>query len=327
MSDAPPPIDPALQAFADARGRPAVFLFSDSPLWRQYVIDLHKELAGRSFESIDLVIHSGGGIAHSAYQIVELLYLHTKRLNACVPFWAKSAATLLCMGAQEIYVGEHAELGPLDVQIYEEEKAGKGSFSSALNPFKSLEQLVTASVEALAAAMRFIVDEYDMSYEDSLPHAVAFVGVTTGPLVGRLDPVRLGQYNRELAVAIEYGQRLLTRHQGLSPNDATKLAEKLVYGYPSHEYIIDYHELKALGFRVHLFEDEEREAQQGLLALAESEERIVKLVEPAAETTAETTADTDKAKSEATDKEPAGNGRAVKEVSNELLGKRQTKKH
>lgn len=280
----PPSPKPELQRFVDARKRPAAFLFTggEYPLFRNHVIDLHAAISGRTYEELDLVIHSGGGIAHSAYQIVELLRLHTKRLNACVPFWAKSAATLLCMGADEIVLGEHAELGPLDVQMYEERKAGKGAFTSALNPFKSLEQLVSASVEALAAAMRFIVEEYEMSYDESLPHAVAFVGQTTGPLVSRLDPDKLGQYNRELSVAIEYGLRLLTRYRRLTHRDASSLVEKLVYGYPSHEYIIDYRELQALDFKVSLFAaGHEREAASGLMDLANSGDLIVEVIEPA----------------------------------------------
>jgi len=286
MSALPPGSPPPeLQRFVDARHRPAAFFFTgdEYPLFRSHVISLHDAVHGHNFEELDLVIHSGGGIAHSAYQVVELLRFHTKQLNACVPFWAKSAATLLCMGADKIVVGEHAELGPLDVQMYEERKAGKGTFTSALNPFKSLEQLVAASVEALAAAMRFIVEEYEMSYDESLPHAVAFVGQTTGPLVSRLDPDKLGQYNRELSVAIEYGRRLLTRYRGLSHSAAGDLVERLVYGYPSHEYIIDYRELETLGFDVSLFpEGDEREAATALLPVADSGQRIVEVMEPTA---------------------------------------------
>lgn len=96
------PIRPELQAFVDARNRPAMFFFTDSPMWRPDVIAMHEEVRGRRFEEIDLVIHSGGGSIHAAYQVVELLRLHSKRLNACVPFWAKSAATLLCLGADEM---------------------------------------------------------------------------------------------------------------------------------------------------------------------------------------------------------------------------------
>ena len=257
----------ALQAFVDARRRPAIFLVTgnEDVLWRTDVLKLHDLLADRKFDELDLVIHSGGGSAHAAYQIVELLRLHADRVYGCVPFWAKSAATLLCIGVDRIYLGEHAELGPLDVQIYEEKKAGKGEFRSALNLFKTLEQLQTASVEALASAMRFIVDQYEMSYDESLPHAISFVGATTGPLVSRLDPEKLGHYNRELTVAIEYGLRLLTRYSGRSKSNASELVEKLVYGYPSHDYIIDYRELVDLGFSVELFSPMELPAARALI--------------------------------------------------------------
>ncbi len=271
---------PELQRFVDARGRPALFLFAaEEPLWRSHVISMYDLLAERKFDELDLVIHSGGGSAHAAYQVIELLRLHTARLNACVPFWAKSAATLLCIGADKIVLGEHAELGPLDVQIYEEKKAGKGQFISALNLFKTVEQLQTASIEALASAMRFVVDEYEMSYDESLSHAVAFVGVTTGPLVANLDPEKLGQYNRELSVAIEYGTRLLTRYGSRNRKEAGQLAEKLVYGYPSHEYIIDYKELQDLGLQVELFEQQtERPAAKQLISHTERD--FVTFVEP-----------------------------------------------
>jgi hypothetical protein len=274
--------DPSqLQTYVDARQRPAVFLFTGNelPLWRSHVLQLYELLADRRFDELDLVIHSGGGSAHAAYQTIELLRLHVERVNVCVPFWAKSAATLLCIGGDQIVLGEHAELGPLDVQVYEEKKAGKGEYSSALNVFKSLEQLQTASIEALASAMRFIVETYEMSYDESLQHAIAFVGATTGPLVSRLDPHKLGQYSRELSVAIEYGQRLLTRYGGRSEQDASRLVETLVYGYPSHDYIIDLKELLNLGFSVDLFAPAERSAAKELLDIVDHD--LVALREPA----------------------------------------------
>lgn len=89
------------------------------------VLRLRDVLGSTMFEELDLVINSGGGSIHAAYQIIELLRLHTKRLNACVPFYAKSAATLLCVGSDTIIIDELAQLGPLDTQIYEERKAGK----------------------------------------------------------------------------------------------------------------------------------------------------------------------------------------------------------
>lgn len=307
-----------LQDFANARGRPAAFLLHSDNLMRWHVGQLDDALDGRKFEELDLVIHSGGGLAHSAYQIVELLRLHTDRLNACVPFWAKSAATLLSIGADKIVLGERAELGPLDVQMYEEKQAGRGERTSALNPFKTLEQLQNFSIDALSSAMGFIVDVYEMSYDDSLRHAVAFVEATTGPLVSRLDPEKLGEYNRELSVAVEYGTRLLTRYGGHGGPSARKLAEHLVFGYPSHEYIIDYRELQDLGLDVELFGEAERPAAKSLFnVIPNLEEPIICLVEPtppatdAGETAngSEDAAEIDEAVVEASKVESGGDGK------------------
>lgn len=271
----------ALQAFASCRGRPAVFFFLNETLYTKHVLRLHDVLEEREFEELDVVIHSGGGDVHSAYQAIQLLRMHANDISACVPFYAKSAATLLCVGADRIVVGEHAELGPLDVQIYEEKKAGKGEFSSALNPFKTLEQLRTFSVENLQIAMSFIVDRYDMSYDDALRHAIQFVEATTGPLIGRLDPEKLGRYSRELSVAYDYAQRLLRRYTDWGPNEIDDVVQQLVYGYPSHEYIIDYQELKDLGFDVEIFESERaRSAAKGLLPIVRAGREMIELIEP-----------------------------------------------
>jgi len=276
----------ALQDFVDCRGRPALFFVSDESLWRRDVIALGDLLAegDYKFEELDLVIHSGGGSAHAAFQFIQLVRMHSERVNACVPFWAKSAATLLCIGADKIVLGEHAELGPLDVQMYEEKKAGKGEYGSALNPFKTLEQLQQFSVESLSTAMGFIVERYDMSYDEALRHAMAFVEATTGPLISRLDPEKLGAYSRELSVANDYAQRLLRRYSDWDHRLIDETVQQLIYGYPSHEYIIDAQELEDLGFAVEIFTPEEaKPAIKGLLPVVTSGKSILTLLEPKVE--------------------------------------------
>jgi hypothetical protein len=272
-----------LQALTDARARPAVFfLFGEEPIDRGPVLALHDELAGRSFDEIDLIIHSAGGSADAAYQAMTLLRLHARTVNACVPFWAKGAATLLCIGADRIVLGEHAELGPLDVQVYEEKQEGRGEYHSALDPLKELEQLESLSLGALASAMRFIATNYGMSSDDSLRHAMAFVEVTTGSLIARLDPEMIGRYGRELAVATEYGERLLSTWTKWPPKKISEVVDQLVYGYPSHEYIIDYDELSTMGFDVARFPEGQLAAVSALLpAVEEVDTSVVQLFEPA----------------------------------------------
>lgn len=202
---------PELAAFATVRKRPAVFLFLTESLDFQHVVRLRTALGDTKFEALDLVIHSGGGSIHAAYQVIELLRLHSECIHACVPLYAKSAATLLCLGADDICVDELAQLGPLDTQIYEEKKGGKGEFTSALNPFKALEQLQKFSLETLDIAVKMIAMRSGMDLDECLKHAIEFVRGTTGPLFTQLNPEKLGEYNRALAVGTEYGDRLLRR--------------------------------------------------------------------------------------------------------------------
>jgi hypothetical protein len=276
-------IPDAFQNFADTRGRVAVFCFTPpESISLNTVLRIHDELGDTSYEELDLVIHSGGGSAHAAYQLMSLLRMHAKAVYACVPFWAKSAATLLCVGSDKIVLGDHAELGPLDVQIWEEKKKGEGEFHSALDPFKALEQAQAFSSEALANTVSMLVREYGLSYDDALTHAVRFVDVTTGPLVRQLDPEKLGQYSRELQVASEYGQRLLARTGKLPPREAGEVIDQIIYGYPSHDYVIDFPELQALGFPVELFDDAGRAVVREMRSLVEgpNPETFISAVEP-----------------------------------------------
>ncbi len=271
---------PELQTFSDVRKRPAVFLFLQESIRLTHVVKLRNCLGAKSFEELDLVIDSAGGNIHAAYQLVELLRLHTKRLNACVPFVAKSAATLLCVGADTVFLDELAQLGPLDTQIYEEKKAGKGEFTSALNPFKTLEQLQKFSLETLDIAMKMIATRSEMDLEACLKHAIEFVRVTTGPLFTQLNSEKLGEYSRALSVGTEYADRLLRRFSSWDEEKRVDILERLVHGYPSHEYIIDYHELRELGFDVRLFDDAERPAVQGLMKYILGDRSIIECVLP-----------------------------------------------
>ena len=101
-------------------------------------------------------------------------------------------------------------------------------------------------------------------------------------------PEKLGEYSRALAVGKEYGNRLLRRFTDWDDRKRAFVVDKLVYGYPSHKYVIDYHELAELGFKVQLFQGSERNAIQTALdaaaRIAEEDEQfnsLVHLAEPA----------------------------------------------
>jgi hypothetical protein len=269
-----------VQEFVNIRKRPAVFLFLAQSMSIRHVVDLRDLLRNQFFTQLDVVINSGGGDMNAAFQMVQLLRMHTKSLKACVPFLAKSAATLICLGADTIVLDELAQLGPLDTQIYEEKKAGKGEFVSALNPFKTLEQLQKYSIETLDIAVKMVISRSDLDLDECIKHAINFVRVTTGPLFSKLDPEKLGEYTRALSVGTEYGNRLLRRYKNWDDEKVNEVLERLVHGYPSHDYIIDYIELKEIGLDAELFNEEEEQCCRKLFPLILKDTDFISLVVP-----------------------------------------------
>src|ERR1700730_11718641 len=62
---------------------------------------------------LDLIIHSPGGSAEAAEQMINYLRTQFDYIRAIVPLQAKSAATMLALGCDEIVMGRHSELGPM----------------------------------------------------------------------------------------------------------------------------------------------------------------------------------------------------------------------
>jgi len=66
---------------------------------------------------IDLLLHSPGGFPEAAESIVESLRAKFPHVRIIVPSYAKSAATMMAMSADEILMDDDAELGPIDPQM------------------------------------------------------------------------------------------------------------------------------------------------------------------------------------------------------------------
>jgi len=158
---------------------------------------------------------------------------------------AKSAATLLTLGADEIILGEFGELGPLDVQVLDPEREER---LSGLDEVHSLERLNAFAMTALDKAMILFANRTGMKAKTLLPHVSRFVADLTGPLFGHIDVVHYTQMSRALKEGEEYARRLLRRRHG--SDDANAIARQLVENYPEHGFIIDQEEAKILGIRL-----------------------------------------------------------------------------
>ena len=78
-----------------------------------FMASLH-ELKG---DKLDLVLHSPGGSLEAADQIVQYLRAKYANIRAIIPQNAMSAATMIACACDEIVMGKHSAIGPIDPQM------------------------------------------------------------------------------------------------------------------------------------------------------------------------------------------------------------------
>ena len=102
---------------------------------------------------LDLVLHSPGGQPEAAEQTVEYLRTQFDYIRCFVPLQAKSAATMIALACDEIVLGHHSELGPIDPQVVLTTPEGirQGAAHGILRDFRRAQAETQQNVAALPA--------------------------------------------------------------------------------------------------------------------------------------------------------------------------------
>jgi len=190
---------------------------------------------------IALVVDSPGGLARETYQVATMLKRHCGGFVGVVPRFAKSAATLLVLGAEQLYMGEDAELGPLDVQIRDWEREER---SSALDEVQALERLNSVALEQFDETLLMLRVRTRKKYSALVPLALRHTAEMMTPLLDKIDTVHYAQQSRTLAVGSDYAERLLRPRYG--KERAAEIAREFVNSYSEHGFVIDRDEADGL---------------------------------------------------------------------------------
>jgi hypothetical protein len=201
--------------------------------------------AAQSEEAV-LYLRTPGGSPDFAFRIARALRnSFKKKLTLVVPRQCKSAGTLIAIGASEIAIADRGELGPLDIQLAKKDELfemGSGlDIISALNVVR--EEAVTAfesCIISLKSAGR------QVSARMAAELAAGLVSKMLSPLYKQIDPLRIAETQRSIAIAMAYGNRLNEYDKNLKKDALISLITK----YPSHGFVIDRKEAKGLFLRV-----------------------------------------------------------------------------
>jgi hypothetical protein len=158
-------------------------------------------------KDVVLFLLSPGGDGEPAYQISKLCKSFAKdSFKVIVPRFAKSAATLLAIGADEIHMGPLGQLGPIDPQIGGLPALG---VSRALMTIASVAAQYPKSAEMFARYLRLALTVEQIGYCDRISDS-----------------------------AMQYAERLLSTKPRLTPR-AGVIAKELVHEYKDHNFVID----------------------------------------------------------------------------------------
>lgn len=115
----------------------------------QGLMEVIYEMGGNE---LDVILHSPGGTPTAAEGMVDYLRSKYDDIRIIVPHAAMSAATMMCCAADEIVMGKHSSLGPIDPQIGLNTPTGRRSVpaQAILNQFEQAKEEIDNDSDNLA---------------------------------------------------------------------------------------------------------------------------------------------------------------------------------
>lgn len=200
-------------------------------------------------KEIDFIINSPGGSGDDAYRIIRTLRKNFEKVNIIVPFWAKSAATLLSLGASSIIMDEFGEFGALDVQLPKQRDDSPHIVEgeSALIDELSLETIEQRSHQLfLEMFVSLYTNKYVPIHKNDIANDIMnYLSKFYEPLLKQINPYKIGDKKRKLDIGAQYAKRILIQYnEGIKKEDREKFVDYLVNDCPDHGYIVDYDLIK-----------------------------------------------------------------------------------
>ena len=187
--------------------------------------------------NLDVIIHSPGGSAEAAESIVAYLRKRFDHIRAIVPLAAMSAATMVALSANEIVMGKHSQLGPIDPQF-----------------------VITTPEGPRSAPAKAILKQFDRAKDECRTpgNIAAWMPILRGYLPGLLTQCEDSQQLAERLVS-----QWLEGHMFSGEGDAGARARKIASyfadydAFLSHARPIDLEQAGELGLRVTELESDE----------------------------------------------------------------------
>lgn len=216
-----------------------------------------------------------GGDPHAGFRIARCLRHHYREVRLAVPSYCKSAGTLVAICANELAIGDMGELGPLDLQVTKPDDVMERG--SGLDYMQGLQVALMHAHQAFGLFMEVRRGGIRLPTKQAGELATNMAIGMVAPLYAQIDPNRIGEMQRAIQIAKEYGERL----DAYSNNLKQGALERMVADYPAHGFVIDRKEAKTLFNRVKPMSGAEDDLVSTLWHLFVEQDSFVHVCEPA----------------------------------------------
>lgn len=168
-----------------------------SPEMQEYFVD-HLDKFNLP-KKISVYLYTRGGDTMAAWGLINLIKQFCDEYEVIVPSKARSAGTLICLGAKQVIMTKQATLGPIDPTL-----------NSPLNPQnptfpQNPQARVPVSVESIKGYFEYAKKELDIKSENDL--ANIFMGLSQ-----QVHPVVIGNVFRSRSQIQMLANNLLSNH-------------------------------------------------------------------------------------------------------------------
>lgn len=190
-------------------------------------------------KGLDLILNSPGGSAEAAEAIIKYLRGRFPKLRVIVPVAAMSAASMMAMAADEIIMGSHSQLGPIDPQI----------------------TIYTTEGPRFAPAAAIIqqFEEARADLRENPSHAVAWL-----PILRSYPPALLkiciDSANLSKSIVADWLEKYMLSDSSNAKEESKRIAEFLgdYDRFKSHSRGIDRSQLRDIGLNIRDLEDDDK---------------------------------------------------------------------
>jgi hypothetical protein len=180
-------------------------------------------------ERLTLLVKSDGGSGMASLRLVHLLRRYCRRLTVVAPLNCASAATMLALGADAIQMGPLSYLTAVDTSLEHD-----------LSPLDHTNNLVPVSNDEVDRVVRLWREHARGQRGGSHPHQELYKYV---------HPLVIGALDRASSLSLMLCREILAYHMK-DRRRAERIARRLNYAYPAHQYPITSREARRLGLNV-----------------------------------------------------------------------------